>query len=79
MPNFNKKDGWRTKGTRQLTTCDIVQVCTWHDRQAAKGIKCTVLVECNHEFEIEKAQGAWAGFIRLNDSVYYRGVEIRKV
>lgn len=76
---FEKHDGWRTKGSKQLTTKDITIACNLTDRLEKQGIKNEIVMYCQHEFELERAQGAWAGFIRSCDSLHYKGVEIRKV
>jgi len=68
MPKFEKKDGWRTKGSKQLT-----------DRLEKQGIENSIVMHVSTDSELDKARESWAGFIRLNDSVHYRGVEIRKV
>ncbi|MFA5323168.1 MAG: hypothetical protein WC373_10900 [Smithella sp.] len=79
MNRFEKNDGWRTKGTKQLAVKDIVVACNLNDRLEKQGSKNAQIITCHHEFELEKAQKAWAGFVRVNDSLYYKGVEIRKV
>lgn len=78
MPNFNKKDGWRTAGTRQLTKAEIVQLCNYADKMFKRGYAFNVVLQCQYDNELDKARESWAGFVMFNNVLRYKGVEVRK-
>jgi hypothetical protein len=78
MSKFEKQDGWRTKGTKQLTSRAIEIACNLTDRLEKQGIKNSIVMHVNNDCELERARNAWAGFVMFNGSLRYKGVEVRK-
>jgi len=78
MSKFEKQDGWRTKGTKQLTSRAIEIACNLTDRLEKQGVKNSIVMYVSSDFEMDKARTAWAGFVMFNGSLRYKGVEVRK-
>ena len=76
---FEKHDGWRTKGSKQLTTRAIEIACNLTDRLEKQGIENSIVMHVSTDSELEKARAAWAAFVMFNNVLRYKGVEVRKV
>jgi hypothetical protein len=73
---FVKNDGWRTKGSKQLLTKNVIQACTLADNLEKQGIRYSVVIFCTLDFELKRAMDAWAGFQKDGSALVYRGVRI---
>lgn len=79
MANQGNKDGWRTKGNKQLRVKEIQRACQLSTDLEKQGIPHEIVLKCSMPFEMERAQGAWAGFVKVNNDLYYLGVRVTMI
>ncbi|NMC95845.1 MAG: hypothetical protein GYA70_00105 [Deltaproteobacteria bacterium] len=79
MANQGNKDGWRTKGNKQLRTKEIVRACQLSKDLDSQGVPHEIVIKCSMPFEMERAADAWAGFIRINNDLRYLGVRVTMI
>ena len=84
--DYTKKDGWRTKGNKQLRVSarlpfsgakEIQRACELSMVLDAQGIHHEITITCSVPFELERAREAWAGFVSINGELRYLGVRVR--
>jgi len=79
MANQGNKDGWRTKGNKQLRVKEIQRACQLSKDLQAQGIPHSITIKCSMPFEMERAQEAWAGFVKVNNDLHYLGVRVMMI
>ena len=75
--DYTKKDGWRTKGNKQLRVKEIQRACELSMVLDAQGIHHEITITCSVPFELERAREALAGFVSINGELRYLGVRVR--
>lgn len=76
--NQGNKDGWRTKGSKQLLTRDVIRACNLADAFEKQGVKYDITIFCHQDFEMQRARDAWAGFQEVGKSLTYKRVAVIK-
>jgi len=71
-------EGWRCKGTKQLRVREVEKACTLSKALESQGIKHSIEIICDHDFEMVRAREAWAGLELQDGNLVYKGVRIRK-
>jgi hypothetical protein len=79
MANQGNKDGWRTKGNKQLRVKEIQRACQLSKDLDSQGIPHEIVIRCSMPFEMERAADAWAGFIKINNDLRYLGVRVTMI
>jgi hypothetical protein len=79
MANMGDKDGWRTKGHKQLLTKDIQRACQLAQQLDKQGVQYDFKIYCTHDFELDRARLAWAGLKENGNGLKYKNVSIIKV
>lgn len=76
---FTKKDGWKTKGVKQLTRLNVQRACHLAEALEAQDVPYLIKLGCRTDHELETAKDAWAGFKQDDaDTLSYKNVIVSK-
>jgi hypothetical protein len=76
---WTMKDGWKTKGVKQLTKQNVQRACHLAEALEAQGVLYSIVIGCRTEHEMETASEAWAGLRKVKPgTLSYKNVVINK-
>jgi hypothetical protein len=79
MANQGNKDGWRTKGHKQLLSKDVQRACQLAQQLEKQEVQYDFKIYCGQDFELDRARQAWAGLEKNGSGLKYKNVSIIKV
>jgi len=77
--DWTKKDGWKTKGVKQLTRLNVQRACHLAEALEAQDVDYNITIRCKNDYEFVTAKEAWAGLKSMpGNQMNYKNVLITR-